>query len=63
MNEPTNQNDELCRISAKLAVIEQKCDLILAQLSSLKTNERLDELINRLQSSARSMREGNAVEE
>ena len=63
MNEPTNQNDELCRISAKLAVIEQKCDLILAQLSNLKTNERLDELINRLQSCARSMREGNAVEE
>lgn len=63
MSKPTNQEDELYRISAKLAVIDQKCDLILSQLASLKTSERLDELINRLQGCARSMREGTAVEE
>lgn len=59
MNEPT----DLERIDAKLASINSKLDCILSELSNLKTNERLDELINRLQSCARSMREGNAVEE
>lgn len=56
MNEPTNKNNELDRIAAKLAVIEQKCDLILAQLSNLKTNERLDELISRMSETAKAMR-------
>lgn len=57
MNEPTNKNNELDRIAAKLAAIDQKCDMILAHLSSLKTNERLDELIDRLQNSVKSMRQ------
>ena len=56
-----NKNEELDynvlnTIAAKLAVIEQKCDIILSQLSGLRTNERLDELINRLHDTAKSMR-------
>jgi hypothetical protein len=47
---------ELYRISARLAIIEQKCDLILSQLSALKARDGLDALIDRLHRQARSMR-------
>ncbi len=59
MNEPT----DLERIDAKLSSINSKLDCILSELSGLKLRMDLDELINRLQSSVRSMREGNSVEE
>ncbi len=47
---------ELYRISARLAIIEQKCDLILSQLSALKARDGLDALIDRLHRQARAMR-------
>ena len=47
---------ELHRISVRVAVIEQKCDLILAQLSTMNARNGLDELIDRLHRQARAMR-------
>lgn len=47
---------ELHRISARLAVVDQKCDLILSQLSALRAREGLDALIDRLHRQARAMR-------
>ena len=47
---------ELHRISARLAVIDQKCDLILSQLSALRARAGLDALIDRLHRQARAMR-------
>ena len=47
---------ELHRISARLAVIDHKCDLILSQLSALRAREGLDALIDRLHRQARAMR-------
>ena len=38
---------EIYRISARLAAVEQKCDLILSQLSGLRVRDGLDELIDR----------------
>ena len=59
MNEPT----DLERIDAKLASINSKLDCILSELSGLKLRMDLDEQIDSLYNLARSMREGNAVEE
>jgi hypothetical protein len=47
---------EIYRISARLAAVEQKCDLILSQLSGLRVRDGLDELIDRLHRQARTMR-------
>lgn len=51
-----NESKELHRIAVRVAVIEQKCDLILAQLSTLRTKGSIDDLIDRLHWQARSMR-------
>lgn len=51
-----HESKELHRISARLAVIDQKCDLILSQLSALRAREGLDALIDRLHRQARAMR-------
>lgn len=59
MNEPT----DLERIDAKLSSINSKLDCILSELSGLKLRMNLDEQIDSLHNLARSMREGNAVEE
>lgn len=59
MNEPT----DLERIDAKLSSINSKLDCILSELSGLKLRMDLDEQIDSLHNLARSMREGNAVEE
>ena len=53
---PTNTNEELDRLEARMVSIEQKCDLILSQLSGLRVREGIDELINRLHETAKSMR-------
>jgi len=63
MNEPTNQNDTVELIEAELTTINQKLDCILSELSGLKLRMNLDEQIDSLHNLARSMREGNAVEE
>ena len=59
MNEPT----DLERIDAKLSSINSKLDCILSELSGLKLRMNLDEQIDSLYNLARSMREGNTVEE
>lgn len=63
-NRPVNNNDmkyrikrDIRRLSVRLAVIEQKCDHIMAQLSSMKIGHDLDELIERMHRHARSMRD------
>lgn len=48
---------ELCRLSARMAAIEQKCDLILSELSAMRAHDGLDEMIDRLHRQARAMRE------
>ncbi|MBR4828859.1 MAG: hypothetical protein IKZ92_03570 [Muribaculaceae bacterium] len=48
---------ELRRLAVRVAVIEQKCDLILAQISTLRACNGLDELIDRMHRQARAMRE------
>ncbi len=52
-----HNKSELRRLAVRVAVIEQKCDLILAQLSTLRTCNGLDELIDRMHRQARAMRE------
>ena len=51
-----HETRELHRIAARLAVVEQKCDLILSQLSTLRACDGIDGLIERLHRQARSMR-------
>lgn len=48
---------DIRRLSVRLAVIEQKCDTIMAQLSSLRIRNDIDELIDRMHQHARSMRD------
>lgn len=48
---------ELHRIAVRVAVIEQKCDIILSQLSTLRTKADIDELIDRMHRQARAMRD------
>ena len=52
-----NLTRDIRRLSVRMAVIEQKCDLIMAQLSSMKIGHDLDELIERMHRHARSMRD------
>lgn len=52
-----NIKRDIRRLSVRMAVIEQKCDLIMAQLSSMKIVHDLDELIERMHRHARSMRD------
>ena len=51
-----HETRELHRIAARMAVVEQKCDLILAQLSTLRAREGIDGLIERMHRQARAMR-------
>ncbi|MBQ7205014.1 MAG: hypothetical protein IJS04_04135 [Muribaculaceae bacterium] len=55
-----DKTKELRRLSVRLAVIEQKCDLILAQLSTMNARNGLDEMIDRLHRQARAMRDNVA---
>lgn len=55
-----NEMKEFRRLSVRLAVIEQKCDLILAQLSTMNARNGLDEMIDRLHRQARAMRDNVA---
>lgn len=52
-----NIKRDIRRLSVRMAVIEQKCDLIMAQLSSMKIVHDLDELIDKIHRNARSMRD------
>ena len=63
-NRPVNSNimkynikRDIRRLSVRLAVIEQKCDFIMSQLSSIKIGNDIDELIDRMHRHARSMRD------
>ena len=47
---------EMHRITSRLAKIDQKCDLILAHLSTLRTHDGLDSMIDRLHRQAKAMR-------
>ena len=49
-------NKDSDRLSARVAVIEQKCDLILAHIKTLQTSKYIDEQIERLHLQARAMR-------
>ncbi len=49
-------NKECRRLVARVSAIEQKCDLILSQLKSLRVSNDIDELIDRLHRQARAMR-------
>lgn len=49
-------NKECRRLVARVSAIEQKCDLILSQLKSLRVCNDIDELIDRLHRQARAMR-------
>lgn len=49
-------NKEIDRLSARVAVIEQKCDLILAHIKTLQTSRDIDGQIERLHRQARAMR-------
>lgn len=51
-----SNNYELRRIAARVAAIEQKCDIIIAQLSVIRAKGNIDELIDRMHRCARSMR-------
>ena len=51
-----NKAKELDRLRARVAVIEQKCDLLTAQVKSLRLERDIDELIERLHRHARSAR-------
>lgn len=52
-----NIKRDIRRLSVRLAVIEQKCDVIMSQLSSIKIGNDIDELIDRMHHQARSMRD------
>lgn len=51
-----HETKELHRITSRLAKIDQKCDLILAQLSTLSTRDGLDSIIDRLHRQAKALR-------
>lgn len=52
-----NIKRDIRRLSVRLAVIEQKCDMIMAQLSSMRIGNDIDELIDRMHDYARSQRD------
>lgn len=49
-------NKDYRRLLARVSAVEQKCDLILAQLKSLRASHDIDELIDRMHRQARAMR-------
>lgn len=56
MREFMKNNKDYRRLLARVSVVDQKCDLILAQLKSLRVSNDIDELIDRLHRQARAMR-------
>ncbi len=55
-NEIMSINKEIDRLTARVAVIEQKCDLILARIKTLQTSRDIDGQIERMHRQARAMR-------